>query len=268
MTQRRPEGGQQAVLGLPGGSPGLAGDGSWVTWGWSGNDPEAAGRRSDVLQSRRPCREQGVPPLPRAPLHPASHPLSTGKPCEAAGARAWRGRAARMAQVPATPGARPAPGASPSPAPAEPPSGRRGPRGRAFVFVGVRSVPSRVLVSGVVARSCGCRFGWEGTERGLPAACPLARARARAPGRGGGFWRVRLQSPPAGGERGPSLLVSCAKARTGVVPGRSRLRPDDSRTWDMPLPRGCLQGQQLGAWEDPLRGRGRGPRPCVARPRA
>lgn len=178
MTQRRPEGGQQAVLGLPGGSPGLAGDGSWVTWGWSGNDPEAAGRRSDVLQSRRPCREQGVPPLPRAPLHPASHPLSTGKPCEAAGARAWRGRAARMAQVPATPGARPAPGASPSPAPAEPPSGRRGPRGRAFVFVGVRSVPSRVLVSGVVARSCGCRFGWEGTERGLPAACPLARARA------------------------------------------------------------------------------------------
>lgn len=205
MTQRRPEGGQQAVLGLPGGSPGLAGDGSWVTWGWSGNDPEAAGRRSDVLQSRRPCREQGVPPLPRAPLHPASHPLSTGKPCEAAGARAWRGRAARMAQVPATPGARPAPGASPSPAPAEPPSGRRGPRGRAFVFVGVRSVPSRVLVSGVVARSCGCRFGWEGTERGLPAACPLARARAR-PGEG----RWVLASPaavPSCGWRAGALSV-------------------------------------------------------------
>lgn len=63
-------------------------------------------------------------------------------------------------------------------------------------------------------------------------------------------------------------MVSCAKARTGVVPGRSRLRPNDSRTWDMPLPRGCLQGQQLGAWEDSLRGRGRGPRPCAARARA
>lgn len=236
MTWRRPEGGQQVALGWPGGSPGVAGDGTWVTWGWSENDPEAAERRSASCSPRALAAGGGFlrfsgPPAPRISPALSREPLR------------GRGRSglARMAQVPATPGARPRAFRRP----------RRASLGKArppragscvcrcpvlcshvFRFPGWR----RAAVGAPPARKPQ-NEGWLrlGVGEGAPpvqlsrrkrAACPLARA----PGRGGGVLAGPVCSPLLRGPaRGPSLLVSCANARNRVVPGGSRLRLD-SRT--------------------------------------